>query len=215
VAARIGDNALADVKVLANWLSACARTPTPAARSVHGRPFFGERLEHFGCFVANDAFAFRHGPDQTTKHRHPAQSEVGAAIVDADLRVHLQHGVVLFVVFGSQLTIAAACNNTDRGIHARFCLRGTGRSGGRLVRRRSAAIAGSTGDGPSIRCSEQDVNCYRRENPLIRDSKTLPVRARSPAANRYSPCFGIIRHVVAAVARANQRVLIRPHNMAG
>src|SRR4051812_27918202 len=64
---------------------------------------------------------------------------------------------------------------------------------------RAPRSGGPTGDSPSIRCSEQDVICYRRENPLTRDANMLPVRARSPAANRYSRCFGIIRHSVAAL----------------
>src|SRR5436853_7696240 len=60
--------------------------------------------------------------------------------------------------------------------------------------RRSAAFEGPTGDGPSIRCSKQDVISYRREYGSIRDSKHLPVRARTPAANRYIRCFDVIRH---------------------
>jgi len=63
---------------------------------------------------------------------------------------------VFFVVFGSQLTIATAGNNTDRGVHARFYLRGTGGCGGPLARR-GVAFEGPTGDGPSKRCSKQDV----------------------------------------------------------
>ena len=124
----------------------------------------------------------------------PAQSEVGAAIVDADLRVHLQHGVVLFVVFGSQLTIAAARNNTDRGVHARFCLRGTGGSGGRLVRQKERGIRRVPREmaprsvAPSRMLSAIGVQTGRS---VIR---ILCPCARSPAANRHIRCFGIIRH---------------------
>ena len=64
-------------------------TAGPAARFPRRHdqsPFLGQRLEDVGRFVADDSLALGHGADQVPKDRQPAEPQVGAAILDADLR---------------------------------------------------------------------------------------------------------------------------------
>ena len=48
-------------------------------------PFLGQRFEHFGRFIADNILPFRHRSDQASKDRLSAQTEISAAIVDADV----------------------------------------------------------------------------------------------------------------------------------
>lgn len=87
--------------------------PRAAAHGSGVAPFLGERLENFGRFVANDILPFRNRADESAKYRQAAQPQIGAAIVNADLRMTLQQRLGIVVIANADFPIRAA------GYHAK------------------------------------------------------------------------------------------------
>src|SRR5690349_3719509 len=96
-----------------------------------GAPLFGEALKNFGRLVADDSLAFRHRADQSAEDGHATEGKVGAAVVDADLRVHPKDGVLVLVVASPEFAVFAARDDS-----VSFFLRHTmpGEVSGELVR---------------------------------------------------------------------------------
>ena len=80
------------------------------AATLRGRstPLFGQALKNVRAFVADNFLAFGHGANQTAEDWQAAQRQVRAAIVYADLNVHLVERFVRREIFDAKFAIRAS-----------------------------------------------------------------------------------------------------------
>jgi hypothetical protein len=71
-------------------------------------PFLRERLENLGRFVADHSFAFGYWADQAAEDGQSAKFEIGATVVDANLRVALEEGFGRVKIADANLAVGAA-----------------------------------------------------------------------------------------------------------
>ena len=77
-------------------------------------PFLGQHLKNLAGFVSHDVFAFRDRADQSAENWHPAESEVGTAIIDTDLLIGIQKRSGIGIVFDQQRSVGGSGNDAER-----------------------------------------------------------------------------------------------------